>query len=102
MNKAYTELTNKYGIIWKFATLYHPETNGTVERCNVIFLSKLRKMTSFGEIQWNIFLNNAVKATNISFSRAIDMSLFYTTFVIFPKLKLDENFILDNKKHHVI
>lgn len=75
--------------------------NKIIERYNGILFCKLKKMTNFTEIKWNKILTNAVKATNIRFSRAIGMSPFYATFGIFPTFKLDKKFIKENKKHPV-
>jgi hypothetical protein len=67
-------LQEKYKFEWRFSSPYHHKTMGLVERANQTLWKKLRKMSNFGELNWERLLDKAVYATNISFNRSIGTS----------------------------
>lgn len=65
---------NERGINVKHGSPYTPTTTGAIERFNRTLMSKLRKMSEFGNQPWIKILQSAVRAYNISPSRAIGMA----------------------------
>lgn len=85
---------NAVGITWKFTSPYHPEANGTIERFHRTFLSKLKKITQYGEKEWDIHSQTALTAYHISFSRAIGRAPYEflrSKMNKYPFLKQDNN-----------
>ncbi|MGL5708876.1 MAG: integrase catalytic domain-containing protein, partial [Aeromonas sp.] len=97
-NKRASELANKYKIEWKYSSPYHPETNGSIERHNGKLLTKLKKLTDFGEIDWEQKLKPAIDAVNLSHSRAIEKTPYEVKFGKKPFLKIDADLNLPPPK----
>jgi hypothetical protein len=68
------EISKKYGVIWKFGSPYTPTTTGLVERFNQIIMNKIKKLSNFGETDWESVLNDSLNAYLHSYHRAIGCS----------------------------
>ncbi|MGL5708218.1 MAG: reverse transcriptase domain-containing protein [Aeromonas sp.] len=73
-------LSKKYKIKWKFGSPYTPTTTGLVERFNQTLMNKIRKLTNFGQYDWEEFLEKSLNAYMISYHRAIGCSPYEMLF----------------------
>ncbi|MGL5708809.1 MAG: reverse transcriptase domain-containing protein, partial [Aeromonas sp.] len=73
-NASIANFAQENNIKWKYSSPYHPQTNGVVERFNGTIITKLRKITRFGELQWDKYLQAAISAYSNSYMRAINMT----------------------------
>lgn len=64
-----------YKINWKYTSPHHPTSTGGVERLNQTLIGKLRKITDFGDSDWEDKLEKAVYGYLISYSRSINVPL---------------------------
>lgn len=88
-NKETQELTTKYGFEWIFNSPGHHQTVGLVERTNQTFFRKLRKLSSFGENDWEVLVDKATLATNLSLNTVLGTSPFVFKFGRYPNMPID-------------
>ncbi|RDY10715.1 gag-pol, partial [Mucuna pruriens] len=64
-NRAMSSLLNKYGVLHRIATTYHPQTNGEVEVFNREIKKTLQKMTNPNRKDWSRLLEDALWARKL-------------------------------------
>lgn len=74
VNEDIKQLCTENKIRLTFASAYHHQSTGGIERANQTLLSKLRKLSNFGQINWKGVFKNAILAMNLSLNRAIGTS----------------------------
>lgn len=70
-NQVLSRVAKKFNFEAIHSSPYHNEGVGCVKRVNQTLIGKLRKMSEFGQINWEILLKETVFATNISYNRSI-------------------------------
>lgn len=71
VNKYLETMCTKYGTVIEHGSPYSPTTTCAVERFNQTLMSKLRKITNYGYLDWEENLGNAVIGYNTSFTRTV-------------------------------
>ena len=66
LNETMTELTKLFGVKQINTTLYHPQTNGTVERFNRVLINILTPFINKAKDDWDELIPAAVMAYNLS------------------------------------
>ncbi|KAF9760594.1 Retrovirus-related Pol polyprotein from transposon [Nosema granulosis] len=89
-NNRIQTLARTLGIKWEFASPAHHQTIGAVERANQTLWQKIRKLSEFGDNDWEKKVGIAARATNISFNRAIKTSPFILKYGKLPTLEIDK------------
>ncbi|MGL5708894.1 MAG: reverse transcriptase domain-containing protein [Aeromonas sp.] len=74
ISKVCKTMALELGIEWKYASPYHHKTTGLVERTNQTLWRKLKKLSKFGQLPWEKYVNKAVYSINISPQRSIGTS----------------------------
>lgn len=69
---------------------------GCVERANYTLMSKIKKLSDFGRLEWTNVVEKATFAVNISFNRAIGTSPIIMKDGKHPILEIDKRF---NTRH---
>ncbi|KRH93153.1 putative LTR retrotransposon, partial [Pseudoloma neurophilia] len=69
---------------------YHHQTTGAVERVNLTFMNKLRKLSHFKRDQWKEKVEVATLAVNLSFHRALGTSPYIWRYKMLPELEVDD------------
>ena len=70
-NSIISKLCSEYNIIQEFASPNHHQTVGAVERVNQTIFDIIKKLSNYGHTSWENKLEPAVRATNMSFHRAL-------------------------------
>ncbi|KAF9760650.1 Retrovirus-related Pol polyprotein from transposon 17.6 [Nosema granulosis] len=96
-NREAQELAKKYSFKWDFASPYHHQTVGAVERANQTPIRKLRKLTDYGRRPWPAMVQQAVRAINLSFNRAIGISPYLLKYGVPFKMNIDEDLAIPIK-----
>lgn len=91
-NKAIEFLTKENGISWEFGSPYHHGSTGLVKRYNQTIWSKIRRLSEFGNKQWQRCVGKAVFGCNVSFNRAIGPSLYFVRYGRHPIFEIDNSF----------
>lgn len=73
-NKEVLALQEKYFLKWEFASPYHHQTTGAVERGIQSLFNILKRQTNYGEKNWKPWVERATLAYNLSYNRAIGTS----------------------------
>lgn len=81
-NRAMEALLQKYGVVHKISTAYHPQTNGIVEISNREIKQILEKMVLPNRKEWSRHLEDALWAQRITFKTLIGMSPYRLVFEI--------------------
>ncbi|KAF9763004.1 Retrovirus-related Pol polyprotein from transposon [Nosema granulosis] len=89
VNERVRALADKYKISWEYASPFHHQTTGAVERVIQTFMGKLKKLSEFGRKNWKKMVEPATLAVNLSFNRAIGTSPFVFTMNRLPELEID-------------
>jgi Integrase core domain len=91
-SNSYTKsLEQKYGIKWEFASPFHHQTTGAVERVIQTLMNKIKKLTEFGIKSWRVCVERATLAVNLSFNRALGTSPFIFKYGRLPELDIDKD-----------
>ncbi|KAF9743250.1 Transposon Ty3-I Gag-Pol polyprotein, partial [Nosema granulosis] len=90
-NKTINELIKKHELKWEYASPFHHQTTGAVERVIQTLMNKLKKLTNFGQEQWTKRVEAATLAVNLSFNRAIGNSPFVLKYGRLPELNIDKD-----------
>ena len=73
-NKSFESLMKKYGITYKVATPYHPQTSGQVELASMEIKQILEKTMNPNQKDWSLRLNNALWAYRTDYKTSLGMS----------------------------
>ena len=76
ISQIFKEMTAYFNIEQKFATSYHPQTSGLVERSNRSILNALRAFTNSRQDDWDEFLAPTIWSLNTADSHAMGYSYF--------------------------
>ncbi|RDY02885.1 gag-pol, partial [Mucuna pruriens] len=79
-NQAMSSLLEKYGMVHRVATTYHPQTNGQVEVFNKEIKKILQKMTNPGRKDWSSHLEDALWAYRTAYQTPLGMSPYRIVF----------------------
>ncbi|KAF9762051.1 Retrovirus-related Pol polyprotein from transposon 17.6 [Nosema granulosis] len=90
-NKPLKTFIEKHNLTWEYASPFHHQTTGAVERAIQTFMNKLKKLTNYGEINWTKQVEAATLAVNLSFNRAIGNSPFVLKHGRLPELNVDKD-----------
>lgn len=82
-----------------FGAPFHPQTQGAVERFNGTILSKIKKLSSFGQIEWDQVVCKATDAYNASFHRALGCSPKELLFGTVPKSSPDATYLPKSRSY---
>lgn len=81
-----TKISTLISTCTKFAVLYHPATNGAVERANSTLVLILRKIAISNPFHWPRFLDNALLTYLISYHWVIGLSSFKALYCREPTI----------------
>ncbi|KAF9761646.1 Gag-Pol polyprotein [Nosema granulosis] len=91
-NKAIKTLIDKHKLRWEYASPFHHQTTGAVERRAIqAFMNKLKKLTNYGIQKWTKRVEADTLAFNLSFNRAIGNSPSVLKYGRLPELNIDKD-----------
>lgn len=96
-NKEVENLALERKFEWKFNSPGNHSSVGAIERANQTLLNKIKKLSNFGEINWDTVIEQAVNAYNMSYNRSISMSPYALTNYKFPHFEVDKQFNIKQK-----
>ncbi|CAF4557122.1 unnamed protein product [Didymodactylos carnosus] len=89
-NKLIQALESKIGINHIFSSVYHPQSNGLVERFNATFVPQLAKLQDRQKNNWDEFLDAIVFSYNTGKHHTTSYSPFELQFGRKPRLPTDK------------
>jgi hypothetical protein len=98
-NKEVLSLQEKYLFKWEFASPYHHQTTGAVERSIQTLFNILKKLTDYGMKDWKSSVEQANLAYNLSFNRAIGTSPYIFKKGSQMKFDVDEKLGVNPKNY---
>ncbi|RDY00166.1 Gag-Pol polyprotein, partial [Mucuna pruriens] len=79
-NRAMSSLLEKYGVVHRIATAYHPQTNGQAEVFNREIKKILQKLTNPNRKDWSHHLDDALWAHQTTYRTPLGMSPYWIVF----------------------
>ena len=79
-NKTMKEFCSQYGITQQFASPYHPQTNGLVERMNWTLADTIAKTATETNKTYDRCIPDALFAIRISYQSTTKQTPFYLTY----------------------
>ncbi|RDX61445.1 gag-pol, partial [Mucuna pruriens] len=79
-NRAMSSLLEKYGVVHRIATAYHPQTNGQAEVFNREIKKILQKLTNLSQKDWSHHLEDTLWAHRTTYRTPLGMSLYRIVF----------------------
>ena len=89
-NQLMEAMTKLIGYNHIFSSVYHPQTNGVVERFNATFIPRIAKLQDHENNNWDEFLLPVVFAYNTGIHATTGYSSFQLQFSRHPRLPTDE------------
>ncbi|CAF1446903.1 unnamed protein product, partial [Didymodactylos carnosus] len=89
-NELIQALESKIGINHIFSSVYHPQSNGLVERFNATFVPQLAKLQDRQKNNWDEFLDAVVFSYNTGKHHTTNYSPFELQFGRKPRLPADK------------
>ena len=98
-NNLMKEFCDKHGIQQRFASPYHPQTNGLVERVNRTLADTITKISRETNKHWDNCISEALFAIRTNYQSTTQQTPFYLTYGREARLLLDNTFQIDNTQY---
>jgi transposase InsO family protein len=83
----------KYGIKQLFASPYHPQTNGLVERTNKTLADTITKISRETNKNWDQCIAEALFAIRTTYQSTTKQTLFYLTYGREARIPIDSQYL---------
>ena len=89
-NKTVKEFCDQYGITQHFASSYHPQTNGLVERVNRTIADTIAKVSTETGKPWDKCIPDALFAVRTNLQSTTGQTPFYLTYGREARMPIDQ------------
>jgi transposase InsO family protein len=98
-NKTLKDYCDRMGIKQKFASPYHPQTNGLVERMNRTLADTIAKIANETGKVWDKCIPDALFAIRTNYQSTTQQTPFYLTYGREARTPIDQQFLKQNNKY---
>jgi transposase InsO family protein len=98
-NKTMKDYCLQMGIIQQFASPYHPQTNGLVERMNRTLADTITKIANETGKVWDKCIPDTLFAIRTNYQSTTEQTPFYLTYGREAKTPIDQQFLLEENQY---